>query len=156
MTVISLAFSPHLQCPGEVTFCKKHPAFLPTKKFHGVSECRSCNSVTLLWVIYHSHKENAVYSELISKLFSRRAGNKRAHVRAQTHPRRRVARRAPTRTCCARARGGVPSQPRALACPPRYGRRRPSARRVGGSWPPGLGVRPDLDAWMHRAVSGKL
>ena len=111
MTVISLAFSPHLQCPGEVTFCKKHPAFLPTKKFHGVSECRSCNSVTLLWVIYHSHKENAVYSELISKLFSRRAGNKRAHVRVQTHPRRRVARRAPTRTCCARAgRRALPAQ----------------------------------------------
>ena len=117
MTVISLAFSPHLQCSGEVTFCKKHPAFLPTKKFHGVSECRSCNSVTPLWVIYHSHKENAVYSELISKLFSRRAGNKRAHVRVQTHPRRRVARRAPTRTCCARARGGGPSQPRVSGLP---------------------------------------
>ena len=38
------------------------------------SECRSCNLLTLLWVIYHAHKENAVHSELISKLFSRRAG----------------------------------------------------------------------------------
>lgn len=33
---------------------------------------KRCNLLTLLCVIYQSHKENAVYSELISKLFSLR------------------------------------------------------------------------------------
>lgn len=33
---------------------------------------KRCNLLTLLCVIYQPHKENAVYSELISKLFSLR------------------------------------------------------------------------------------
>lgn len=63
-------------------------------------EGRSTNLLTLLWVIYQPHKENAVYSELISKLFSLRvseqAGSCPSHGHIPSGPvlprgRRRVA-----------------------------------------------------------------
>lgn len=42
----------------------------PHKKVAQSQKAEACNLLTLLCIIYQSHKENAVYSELISKLFS--------------------------------------------------------------------------------------
>lgn len=59
------------RAPGRSHSVKNILPFSPQKSSME-SGCRSCNLLTLRWVIYHPHKENAVYSELISKLFSLR------------------------------------------------------------------------------------
>lgn len=72
------------------------------------------NLLTLLCVIYQPHKENAVYSELISKLFSLRVSEQAGSCpELQSHPQRPALAAGPA------PRGTAPPLPTRVCCAPR-------------------------------------
>lgn len=90
---------------------------------------KRCNLLTLLCVIYQPHKENAVYSELISKLFSLRVSEQEGSCpELQSHLQRPVlaAGPAPRGTApAASLQGSVVHR----GCPPHRG---VGVKKVGG------------------------